>query len=320
MKLSIIIPNFNGARFLGPCLDSLRNQTFQDFQVLLADNGSSDSSLSFVSSHYPEVLILLSPRNQGFAAAANAGIRYARTPYVMLLNNDTILAPSCLAHLMEAIQQDPRAFSVGAKILTMDEPPLVDTTGDFYSLFGYAFCRGQGDKPGPRNLRPVFTNSGCAVIYRRSLLGRTGLLDPRFFAYLEDVDLGFRARIRGLTNIHCPSAIVFHVGSGTTGAKYTPLKVFCSARNNLWLRQKNLTLFQKICHLPLFVLGSFVKYLYFRRHGLHTWYLRGILAGLRHPVLPGRELSFVSFLRTEPWILLGTFLYAAQYLRRKLTS
>lgn len=318
MKLSIIIPNYNGCKFLPACLNSLKQQTFQDFQIILVDNGSSDDSIRMLSADYPEVKIIRFAHNQGFAAASNAGILASQTPYVMLLNNDTTLAPDCIGHLMECISKHPAAFSVGANILTMKQPHKSDTTGDYYTVFGYAFCRDQGHSPRFRKCEQVFTNCGCAVIYRKTLLQKTGLFDSRFFAYLEDVDLGIQARRLGYQNLHCPKAIVYHYGSGTTGHKYSEFKVFHSARNNIWLQRKNFSLFQRILHAPFTFCGMFLKYFYFCRYGLHTAYLKGCLCGLR-PIKIQSKPSVKSYFRTEPWIIYGSFLYTFQYIHRKLT-
>lgn len=331
MKLSIVIPNYNGRKFLPACLHSLCGQTWQDFEILLADNGSTDGSLAFVSSHYPEVRILSASENRGFSAAANAGIQNASSPYIMLLNNDTILLPSCLARLMKVIEEHPSAFSVGANILMMETPRKTDTAGDFYSVFGYAFCGRQGLAPRFQNRQfgpavPVFTNCACAAIYRRDLLLQAGLFDQQFFAYLEDVDLGFRARILGYKNYHCPTAVVLHTGSGTTGQKYTAFKVFLSARNNVLLRKKNLTFAQRLLHAPFTFTGTLAKSIYFRRHGLCRSYLKGWAAGLRiaSACPKGRGLKAVSswqaFLRTEPWLLYGSVRYIYEYIRRQLSS
>ena len=322
MNVTVIIPNYNGIRFLPDCLASLRQQTFRDFSVVVVDNGSTDGSVRFVEEHYPEVQVLALDRNRGFAYAVNAGIMASTAPFVMLLNNDTAAAPDCLAYLMEGIRQSDSIFSVGARIVQMQEPRRIDTTGDFYSLPGYAFCRGQGLTDYPRTSGEVFTNCGCAVLYRRELLDRTGLFDPRFFAYLEDVDLGMRARRLGYRNLYVPEAIVRHVGSGTTGAKYTEFKVFYSARNNLWLRRKNLTILQRILHAPFAAAGMLMKYFFFRRLGLQNAYrkgcLRGMTGGFTAAQREGCPKGAAAFLRTEPWIWYGTFLYIRQFLRRKL--
>ena len=175
MKLRIIIPNYNGAHFLKNCLDSLRHQTYQNFRITVVDNGSSDESVTLLQRYYPEADILNLPYNKGFAAAANAGIRSSKEPYVMLLNNDTTVKHNCVEKLMNAITSDSQIFSAGAHVLSMRAPYLTDTSGDFYSFFGYAFCRGQGLSAARfalsrHNQLSTFTNCGCAVIYRRYLL------------------------------------------------------------------------------------------------------------------------------------------------------
>lgn len=323
MNLTVIIPNYNGIRFLPACLESLKNQTYTDFEILLVDNGSTDESLSLLTSCHPDVRILRLVRNCGFANAVNIGIARSSSPYIMLLNNDTVLAPDCIYHLMRHITKCKRIFSAGAQILTMSSPHKTDTSGDYYSIFGYAFCRGQGVPPTPRRSRHVFTNCGCAAVFRRSLLDKTGLLDSRFFAYLEDVDLGFRARSLGYINVHCPEAVVYHVGSATaagtaSSGKYSAFKVYLSARNNIWLQKKNLTCIQKLLHAPFSICGMLLKYLYFRRINLHHWYLKGCLAGMRLRQ-PYRRPGIKSFLRTEPWVLYGSILYIVQFFSRKLT-
>lgn len=325
MKLRIIIPNYNGAHFLKNCLDSLRHQTYQNFRITVVDNGSSDESVTLLQRYYPEADILNLPYNKGFAAAANAGIRSSKEPYVMLLNNDTTVRHNCVEELMNAITSDRQIFSAGAHVLSMRAPYLTDTSGDFYSLFGYAFCRGQGLSAARfalsrHNQLSTFTNCGCAVIYRRCLLQKTGLFDERFFAYLEDVDLGFRARKMGYKNIVCTEAHVFHYGSGTTGAKYTPMKVYLSARNNIWLRQKNLSLFQRLIQAPFFLVGTIAKYFYFCRIHLGSFYSKGILEGIktRHFLHPQTSATTQSDLRTEYWLLYGSLLYIVQLFQRHL--
>lgn len=243
----------------------------------------------------------------------------------MLLNNDTTVKHNCVEKLMNAITSDSQIFSAGAHVLSMRAPYLTDTSGDFYSFFGYAFCRGQGLSAARfalsrHNQLSTFTNCGCAVIYRRCLLQKTGLFDERFFAYLEDVDLGFRARKMGYKNIVCTEAHVFHYGSGTTGAKYTPMKVYLSARNNIWLRQKNLSLFQRLIQAPFFLVGTIAKYFYFCRIHLGSFYSKGILEGIktRHFLHPQTSATTQSDLRTEYWLLYGSLLYIVQLFQRHL--
>lgn len=322
MNVTIIIPNYNGVRFLPDCLNSIKKQTYTDYSVTVVDNGSSDGSIKLLETHYPEVSVIRLSHNSGFASACNIGIRSCHSPYIMLLNNDTILAPDCLNFMVKKLIEKPNIFSAGSYILSINHSHRIDTSGDFYTLFGYAFCRDQGFVSDTR--RPpdplqdsVFTNCGCAALYRRSLLKKTGLLDPAFFAYLEDVDLGIRARRLGYENVHCPEAIVYHIGSATTGTKYSEFKVFHSARNNMWLRRKNLTRIQRLLHFPFVFTGSTLKYLYFRKIGLGKAYFRGCIRGLSSDIKfnPPKESDIF---RTEPWILYGTYLYVKQFLQKRL--
>ena len=129
MKVTVIIPNYNGKHFLKPCLDSLKTQTLQDFHTVVVDNASSDGSLAFLSENFPETEVLALDQNYGFSAAVNAGIRHAKTPYVILLNNDTTVNPHFVESLLEVIEQSPDIFSVSSKMIQMYHPELIDSAG-----------------------------------------------------------------------------------------------------------------------------------------------------------------------------------------------
>ena len=137
MKVTVIIPNYNGKHFLKPCLDSLKKQTMQDFHTLVVDNASSDGSLDFMKEHFPEIEVLHLDQNYGFSAAVNAGIRHAQTPYVILLNNDTTVDPHFTEALLHAIERSPDIFSVSSKMIQMYHPDLIDSAGDLYTLVGW---------------------------------------------------------------------------------------------------------------------------------------------------------------------------------------
>ena len=197
MKTTVIIPNYNGLDFLKNCLESTTKSTVRA-SVIVVDNGSRDESPQWVAENFPGVQVIAFPENRGFCAAVNAGIRAAKTPYVFLLNNDTTIDPDCIRCLEEAMDKTEGLFSVGAKMLSMYDPKRVDTAGDLYSAFGWAYAIGKGKKSESFvRQRKVFSNCGGAVLYRKDYLERTGLFDEAHFAYLEDVDLGYRARIAG---------------------------------------------------------------------------------------------------------------------------
>ena len=202
-EVTVIIPNYNGKKLLENCIQTLEKQTCTDFKLLVVDSG-----------------------------AVNEGIRRADTPYVILLNNDTEVLPEFVEELLAAIKKSDRIFSAGAMMIDYHDRGRIDNAGDYYTAFGWAVARGKG-KPLADFNRPcrVFSCCGGAVIYRTGLLREMGPFDERHFAYLEDVDMGYRAKIHGYINCYAPGARVYHVGSATTGTRYNEKKVFLAARN-----------------------------------------------------------------------------------------
>ena len=281
MKTTIVIPNYNGKKFLKNCLDSAAKSTVC-VSVIVVDNGSCDGSLELLAQEFPQVQVISFPENRGFCSAVNAGIEAAKTPYVFLLNNDTTIEPDCVENLEKAMERDGRIFSVGAKMLSMHEPELLDGAGDLYSAFGWAYAIGKG-KPAARYEKPmkVFSNSAGAALYRKEMLKKTGLFDENHFAYLEDVDIGYRGRIAGFFNVTEPSAIVYHAGSGSTGSRYNEFKVRHSARNNVYLIYKNMPVFQLILNLPFLLAGFLIKQLFFIRKGFGGLYFKSLAEGVR---------------------------------------
>ena len=175
-KVTIIIPNYNGLKFLPPCLAALSRQTNQDFSVLVVDNGSEDGSVEWLQKQKVPAIFL--PENTGFSGAVNTGIRAARTPYVILLNNDTEAEASYVEKLLEAIEQSPRIFSVSPRMIQMYHRELMDDAGDMYSIMGWAYQRGVGQEASRYN-RPCHVFSACAgaAIYRREAFRKIGYFD-----------------------------------------------------------------------------------------------------------------------------------------------
>ena len=221
MEVSVVIPNFNGIAFLDSVLGSLEGQTIKNFEVIFVDNGSSDGSCSFVAANYPWVHIIELPENFGFCRAVNEGIRASRAPYVLLLNNDTEVQPDFVEEMLLAIKRHGKAFSCGAKMVQYHDRDRLDDAGDFYCVLGWSFARGKDkDIRSCDREDKVFSACGGAAIYRRKVFERIGYFDEEHFAYLEDMDIGYRARIYGYENWYAPKAVVYHVGSGTSGSRY----------------------------------------------------------------------------------------------------
>ena len=282
--VSIVIPNFNGLGFLPCALGSLQRQSFKDFEVILVDNGSSDGSLSYLQKEHPWVRVVALKENTGFARAVNLGVAESRGRYVVLLNNDTEAEEDFLSELVAGMERHPGAFAGGARMMafTNREAGLLDDAGNYYCVLGWAFARGKG-KPAQlfQTEEEIFSACAGAAIYRRDLLEGIGGFDENHFAYLEDVDLCYRARLYGYSCWYLPKAVVYHVGSGTTGSRYNPLKVRLSSRNNLFLLYKNMPLWQRVLNFPFLLAGIGVKLLFFTCKGMGKAYLEGLLEGFR---------------------------------------
>ncbi len=197
-KVAIIIPNWNTQRWVKGCLDGIRAQNYQDFEVIFVDSRSTDNSVQFVRENYPEVKLLILAENNGFAAAVNAGIKQARSPYVVLLNVDTIPQPKWLGNLVKSIEQSPPEVGcLASKMLRLDNPTIIDDVGDILSWYGSARKRGMGE-PGTAytDTEEVFSACAGAALYRKSFLDKVGGFDEGFVSYLEDIDLGNPVPIR----------------------------------------------------------------------------------------------------------------------------
>lgn len=279
--VSIVIPNYNGKHFLKKCLDSISKQTYKNIETIVVDNASSDNSIEFLKDEYPNVITISMTTNTGFSGAVNKGIIESKGDYVFLLNNDTEIDEKCVEYLVNTIKQNQNIFSVNSKMIQYNNRALLDDAGDEYNIFGWAFKRGFNQRVQTNiKTRRVFTCCAGAAIYNKKILNKIGYFDEAFFAYLEDVDIGFRANCFGYKNIFCPDAIVYHIISGTTGNKKTEFKTKLSARNNVYLIYKNLPSFLIILNLPFLIIGALIKALFFSKHRLGNIYIRETINAL----------------------------------------
>lgn len=252
-RVAIIIINWNGRQHLAACLPSLAGQSYRDFEIILVDNGSTDDSLAWVRSHFPQIRILENPSNQGFAAPNNQAIRASQGEFVVLLNNDTVADPAWLATLVAVADHDPAIGMVASKMLLAERPGTIDSAGIALDRSGLAWgiAAGQPDLPAPPGtVVDVFGASGGAALYRRSMLDEIGLFDEEFFAYLEDVDLAWRAQWAGWRAVYAADAVVYHHHSATSN-RVPHFKSRLLGRNKLWLLAKNYPFPQLLWYLPL---------------------------------------------------------------------
>ncbi len=236
--LSVVIPNWNGIRFLPTCLDSLSEQSYPDLEVIIADNASTDGSQALIRQNYPNVLLVELPDNRGFTGACNAGMQAAQGEFVALLNNDTEVDPHWAEAVVRAFDHAADVGSVASKMLLFDKRDHIHTAGDFFTVDGRAGNRGvwQKDVGQFDEVEYVFSACGGSAVYRRTMLDEIGLLDNDFFFSGEDVDLGWRAQLAGWRCLYTPAAIVYHhlsaTGGGVTASYY-------DGRNLIYILIKN---------------------------------------------------------------------------------
>lgn len=239
--VSIIVVNWNGREHLADCLDSLAEQTYRDFEVILVDNGSHDDSVPFVQDRYSWVKVVSLPSNIGFASGNNRGLEHASGAYIVTLNNDTRACPDWLERLVRAAEAHPRAGMVGCRICSFKDPELIDSVG-------MGFCRDGMSRGMNRNRRwselrmseieEILLPSACAALYRRAMIDEIGFFDDDFFAYAEDSDLGLRGRLAGWQAILASRAVVYHKYSQSSGS-LSAFKVYLVERNHYWVAMKN---------------------------------------------------------------------------------
>ncbi len=286
--LSVIIPNWNGKKFLSECIDSLKAQTLQDFETILVDNGSTDGSARFVEERYGNfVRIIRNKKNLGFTGGSNVGIRAARGEFLVLLNNDTRADLHWLEELVKATDVDHRIGMWGSKIYSYYKRDQIEAVGEL--IYRDGLCRSKGQFEQDRGqyevMEEIFFPPGCGAMYRKRVFDEIGLFDEDFFAYADDSEIGIRARLAGWKGIFVPRAIIYHKNSGT-GGQHSPFKAFYVERNRFWITIKYFPL-PLLLFTPFFTIWRFA----FQAYGalshqgaagkftqMHSpWHLIGIL-------------------------------------------
>ena len=273
-QVTIIVLNWNGKACLIQCLDALRRQSFQDMVTVVVDNGSGDGSAETVRLQFPEVTLISLKDNLGFAVANNIAIRQLDTEYVALLNNDAIAHSLWLQNLITALSNFPEAGFAASKMLYHDAPHIIDRAGDGYSTAGAGCLRGRGREDHTYN-QPEWVFGACAgaALYRMSMLRDIGLFDEDFFLLYEDVDLSFRAQLRGYKCLYVPTAVVYHKASSSIGYD-SPTSVYYGHRNLEWVYAQNMPSSLIVRTLGRHVLYTIAAFGYFASKGIAIAYIR----------------------------------------------
>ncbi|MBE2201692.1 MAG: glycosyltransferase family 2 protein [Anaerolinea sp.] len=280
-QTSIIIVNWNGRSWLETCLPALQDQTCQDFEIVVVDNGSADDSAVWLARHWPQVRLLTQSRNTGFAPANNVGIQATTTPYVVTLNNDTIVSPTWLAEMVTAMSE-PDVGMVAACIVQWSQPHLLDSAGIEVDRAGIAWQRGWNQTVATATTpADVFGPSAAAALYRRAMLDDIGLFDDDYFAYYEDVDLAWRAQQAGWRCRYAPAAQVQHWHSATAAAM-PARKLYLISRNKIWTLLKNYAVASLWTALPAILAYDVLATVYQTGRTRQTAALRGRVDALRY--------------------------------------
>ncbi len=262
--VSAVVVNWNGGEYLRACLSSLKAQTYPDLECVLVDNASTDGSADLVEREFPWVRVVRNARNRGYASAMNRGIREGRGEFILALNFDVVLAPEFVARLVEALRAFSRAGSASGRLYRADSPALLDSAG--HEAYRPRLFRNRGymepDSPLFQVGTEVFGAPGAAALYRREMLEDVALdgeyFDEDLFAFFEDVDLDWRARLRGWTSVYVPEAVGWHERGGT-GRRRNDLVEELNFANRVLVVMKNDSPSRLARNLPAFLLTLALK-------------------------------------------------------------
>ena len=269
-RVSVIVVNWNGEKFLERCLTALMDQTAKPHEVILVDNASSDASVEIVR-RFPSVRLIALDQNTGFARGNNLAIKAAsvESEWIALINPDAFAEPSWLEGLLSSAQINPGFDVFGSKLVNAADPTMLDGTGDAYHLSGLVWRMGHG-APVPtsiENEREVFSPCAAAALYRRKALCEIDGFDEDYFCYVEDVDLGFRLRLAGYRCLYVPQSVAHHVGSGTTGGQHSDFSTYHGHRNLVWTFVKDMPGMLFWLLLPLHVSLNLASIIWFALRG-----------------------------------------------------
>jgi GT2 family glycosyltransferase len=247
MKVAVVILNWNGEKFLKDFLPSIVACNPADVEIIVADNASTDNSISFLKNNYPQVKIIKNAVNGGFAKGYNDALLKVDAEYYVLLNSDVEVTPNWIEPIITLMESDKAIAACQPKIRSFenkDQFEYAGAAGGFIDKYGYPFCRGrildtiEEDKGQYNDVREVFWATGACLFIRAECYHLVKGFDEDFFAHMEEIDLCWRLKNRGYKIMYCPDSTVFHVGGGTLN-KTSPKKTYLNFRNNLILLCKN---------------------------------------------------------------------------------
>jgi hypothetical protein len=248
VRTAVVILNWNGRKYLEQFLPSLIQYSSEEAEIIVADNASSDDSISFLESHFPSVKIIRNSSNEGFARGYNLALKQVEADYYILLNSDIEVTPDWIHPVIEMMEKDPSIAACQPKIRSFSDRSKFEyagAAGGFIDKYGYPFCRGrifqsiEEDFGQYDDAIEIFWATGACMFVRADLFNKAGGLDEDFFAHMEEIDLCWRLKNLGYKIMYCPKSVVYHIGGGTL-PKISWRKTYYNFRNNFVLLYKNL--------------------------------------------------------------------------------
>ena len=291
--ISILVLNHNGKHLLKTCLESIFEQTFADYEVIVVDNNSNDGSTEYIRENFPKITLIENSKNLGFAGGNNMGIKACSGEWIFFLNNDAVLEKNCLEFLAKHIKTEYLVFM--PLMLKADSPEFVDSAGDMLYPWGYAYR--YNNVPANKFLESKEIALACcgAAAFNRELIEKLNGFDEDFFLYYEDVDLSLRARHLGAKIWLGPQAKVFHKGSATVGKK-TSSRLYYIERNRFFAKLKNFPLLTLIKYAPISFACSIFSFILWAKRGFSGTWIKSRIDMLRGmpKMLKKRKMIFAE--------------------------
>ncbi|MEO7924158.1 MAG: glycosyltransferase family 2 protein [Chitinophagaceae bacterium] len=258
-NVAIVILNWNGQKYLEQFLPSVLASDYSNFEVVVADNGSADDSVSFLEKNYPGIRLIRFTENHGFAKGYNEALKQVQAEYYAILNSDVEVQPGWLQPMVDLLEKDKNIGACQSKLLSYNNKKMFEYAGGaggWLDKYGYPFAKGrifdvpEEDHGQYDKAEPIFWASGAALFIRSAVFHEMKGFDPYFFAHQEEIDLCWRIQLAGYKIYSCPASVVYHVGGGTL-PKGNSLKTYLNFRNNRIMISKNMPLSKKIWVVPV---------------------------------------------------------------------
>ncbi|MEI2737964.1 MAG: glycosyltransferase family 2 protein [Chitinophagaceae bacterium] len=258
-KVSIVILNWNGRKYLEQFLPSVLSTTYANCDIIVADNGSTDDSIQFLEKNYPGIHVILFTENYGFAKGYNEALKQVQADYYVLLNSDVEVKSGWLQPMVDLLESNKNIAACQPKILSYHNRSMFEyagAAGGWLDKYGYPFAKGrvfditEEDKGQYDQAEPIFWASGAALFIRPAVFHQMKGFDEYFFAHQEEIDLCWRIQLAGHAIYSCPASVVYHVGGGTL-PKGNSLKTYLNFRNNRIMLSKNLPFSKKLLIIPV---------------------------------------------------------------------